>query len=105
MWLEDPGRNGMQDYFFASDIQRMTRIRPSLETCNDVILRCKEVYDFPLAFVAPLQAYQYINHVCQINNKNQEGSKVDRDICLTLQFEKKVQATIRLLFPFHPARS
>ena len=47
-------RDKMKDDFFIADHDRMAGICPALETNNDIGLTAQVIYNFSLAFIAPL---------------------------------------------------
>src|SRR5690554_948278 len=61
LFVEDAGRDGVQDIFLLIKFQRVSGIRTALKTCDQVVLRTKNVDNFTLTFIAPLQAQKYIN--------------------------------------------
>jgi hypothetical protein len=52
----------MEYHLFAIYVERVPCVGTTLETGYNIVVGSKKVYDLTLSFVAPLKAYQYINH-------------------------------------------
>jgi hypothetical protein len=55
--VEDSGRKEVEDVLSIPDAHRMTRVRASLVTRNDIGVLGKHVDDFSLPLITPLGAY------------------------------------------------
>ena len=63
---EDTGGDGVEDVLLAVEDERVPGVGTALEAGDDVILWRQNVHDFPLPFIAPLEAEQNINFHCEI---------------------------------------
>ena len=59
--LEDAGGDGAEHIFLAVELQSVTGIGPSLETCHNVVARSEHIHNFTFTLVAPLEAEQNVN--------------------------------------------
>ena len=53
--LEYTGGDAPEYIFLTFKLKSVSSIRPSLETCYDIIFRSKNIHYFAFALVAPLQ--------------------------------------------------
>ena len=62
--LEDTRRDRTKNILLAFELESMTRIRTTLETSNDIILRGQNINHLTFSFIAPLQTEQDIYFTC-----------------------------------------
>ena len=62
VFIQDPGRNEMEDILFALNHQGMSGIIATLKSYNIIRMPCQQVNDFAFAFITPLGPNN--NYIC-----------------------------------------
>ena len=60
--MENAAGQGIQHVFLPVKLEAVPGIGAALKTGNNIVARREVIGDFTFAFVAPLQAQDYINH-------------------------------------------
>lgn len=63
MWPKNTRRYLVQHVFNAIELEGMASVGPPLKSRHHIVLWRQHIYNFTLAFIAPLKAQQYI-HFC-----------------------------------------